>query len=56
MDPWRWDEGGKAAEQLQRRQKLRAAAAKAGFAGGVDQVLGIAPVGADANTPSSTTQ
>jgi len=41
MDPRRRNESGEAVEQLQRGQELRVTAAGAGFAGCVEQVLGI---------------
>ena len=42
MDARWWHQGGAAVEQLQRGQELRAATARAGLGGGVEQVLGIA--------------
>ena len=42
MDSRWWRQGGEAVDQLQRGKELWAAVARAGFAGGVEQVLGIA--------------
>ena len=42
MDSRWWRHGGEAVDQLQLGKELRAAAARAGFASGVEQVLGIA--------------